>query len=119
VHLAEGERAWVHCVLDVAGADEEWVVPVDENDPARGWRLSIDTPDRATMLALLERWHQPTLAWLDRPVADLAYEVYSEQRKRHYTAHWVLDRVHEHEIHHREQLALYLRLLGHAVPELW
>jgi len=119
VHIAEAEHAWVHCVLDNAAADQEWVTPVDEKDPSLGWRFAIDPPDGAGIVALLERWHRPTLAWLDRPAADLAYEVHSEQRKRHYTAHWVLDRVHEHEIHHREQLALYLRLLGHAAPELW
>jgi len=118
VHIAEGERSWVHAVLE-SGTDEEWVSLVDETRPELGFRLTIDPPDRAGLLALLERWHRPTQAWLDRPEADLAVEVHSPPRKRNYTAHWVLDRVHEHEIHHREQLALYLRLLGQTPPELW
>jgi uncharacterized damage-inducible protein DinB len=116
VHIAEGEHSWVHCVLEGA-KEEEWVSPL--SDPALGYRLVVDAPDHASLLALLERWHRPTQAWLDRPEADLAHEVYSEGKGRHYTAHWVLDRVHEHEIHHRAQLGVYLRNLGIEPPNIW
>jgi len=119
VHIAEAEHSWVDGVLGQGADNEEWVSPVDPDDPARGWKLTIEAPDRASMLELLERTHRSTRAWLDRPAADLAFEVYSETRKRHYSAHWVLDRVHEHDIHHREQLALYLRLLGIEPPSMW
>jgi uncharacterized damage-inducible protein DinB len=116
VHIAEAEFAWVHCVID-GGTDEEWVAPRD--DPAQGFRLTVEAPDRASLLARLEQWHLPTQAWLDRPDSELAREIVSEARGRAYTVHWVLDRVHEHEIHHRAQLASYLRLLGIEPPYLW
>ena len=117
VHIAEAERSWVHCVLE--GAPEEtWVEELE--DPARGYRLTVEAPDHASLLALLERWHRPTLAWLARPESDLAIEVAPENKGgRRYTAHWVLDRVHEHEIHHRAQLGVYLRMLGIATPSFW
>ena len=37
---------------------------------------------------------------------------------RRYTAHWILDHVQEHEIHHRAMLNLYLRLLGVEPPSI-
>ena len=117
VHIAEAERAWIHSVLEGA-PDEDWVVPKD--DPAQGYRLVIDAPHHASLLELLERWHQPTLAWLDRPESDLTVEVAPPNKQgRRYTAHWVLDRVHEHEIHHRAQLGVYLRMLGIEPPSMW
>jgi uncharacterized damage-inducible protein DinB len=116
VHIAEAEFSWVHCVLD-GGTDEEWVAP--QADPAQGFRLTVEAPDRASLLAMLEEWHRPTEAWLDRPDSELSREFVSEARGRTYTVHWVLDRVHEHEIHHRAQLASYLRLLGIEPPYLW
>lgn len=116
VHIAEAERAWIHCVID-GGKDEDWVVPKD--DPAQGYRLVVDAPDHAGLLAMLEQWHRPTLAWFQRPESDLAHEVESVSRNRRYTVHWILDRVHEHEIHHRGQLSVYLRMLGIEPPSMW
>lgn len=118
VHIAEAERAWILSVIE-GQPDEEWVSPAE--DPAEGWRLVIGSPGRAELLELLERWHQPTKRWLDRPAADLSRVV---QRRlpdgevRHYTVHWILDHVQEHEIHHRAQLNLYLRLLGIEPPSI-
>jgi uncharacterized damage-inducible protein DinB len=117
VHIAEAERAWVHCTIDGA-TDEEWVVPQD--DPAQGYRITVDAPDRASLLAMLEQWHRPTQAWLDRPESELSREFVSEVRGgRRYTVHWILDRVHEHEIHHRAQLGTYIRMLGIEPPSFW
>ena len=116
VHITEAEFAWVHCVVDGA-KDYDWIVP--EDDPAQGYKLVAEAPDRASLLAMLEEWHRPTQAWLDRPDSELAREIVSEAKGRTYTVHWVLDRVHEHEIHHRAQLASYLRLLGVEPPDLW
>lgn len=116
VHIAEAERAWVTCTIDGV-PDEEWVVQLE--NPALGYRLTVDAPDHASLLAMLERWHRPTQKLLDGPESELAREFYSEVRKRHYTVHWILDRVHEHEIHHRGQLGVYLRMLGVAPPSMW
>ena len=38
--------------------------------------------------------------------------------ERTYTLHWILDHVQEHEIHHRAQLNLYLRMLGVTPPSI-
>ena len=83
-------------------------------DPAQGWRIVFDVPDHAALHALLERWHEPTRRWLDRPAADLD-RVISRTRANdveRMTLHWILHRAQEHEIHHRAQLQHYLRLMG-------
>lgn len=116
VHLAECECDWIHVTID-DGRPEDLGLPPDE-DPGR--RSAVEALDRASLLALLERWHRPTQAWLDRPESELAHEVVSEPRGgRRYTVHWILDRGHEHEIHHRAQLAVYLRMLGTEPPSMW
>jgi uncharacterized damage-inducible protein DinB len=86
-----------------------------------GWRIVIDAPDHDALLALLERWHEPTRRWLDREPAELArvfHRRLPDGSERTYTLHWILDHVQEHEIHHRAQLNLYLRLLGIEPPSI-
>ena len=116
VHVAEAEHAWNE-VLEGGPAREEWVTEMA--DPAQGWRTTIDAPDHAALLALLEKCHRPTQAWFERPAEDLARVITRTGQDgvtRHMTAHWILDHVQEHEIHHRAQLNLYLRLLGITPP---
>jgi uncharacterized damage-inducible protein DinB len=118
VHLAEAERAWIDHLLD-GGPYVEWVV--EQEDPARGWRTLCDAPDHAALLALLEEWHRPTQRWFDRPAGELSRVIVSrapDGSPRSHTLHWVLDHVQEHEIHHRAQLAIYLRLMGIAPPSV-
>jgi len=119
VHIAEAERAWILGILE-GGPIEEWVVPAD--DPAEGWKLVVDAPDHASLLALLETWHRPTQAWFDRPANELSRvvtrQVEGEADLRRYTAHWILDHLQEHEIHHRGLLNLYLRLMGVDPPSI-
>ena len=118
VHIAEAERAWIHSVVD-GSPDLEWVV--EHEDPARGWRTVIDAPDHAALLRLLEEWHRPTQRWFDRPPSELARVVtrkLPDGSERRYTLHWILDHVQEHEIHHRAQLNLYLRMLGITPPSI-
>ncbi len=118
VHIAETERGWIHNVAG-GGTYEEWVEPAD--DPAQGWRLVVDAPDRASLLARLEEWHRPTQRWLDQPEGELARVVTRRTEdgvERRYTLHWILGRVQEHEIHHRAMLNLYLRLLGIEPPSI-
>ena len=118
VHIAETERGWIHAVID-GGSEEDWVVPAA--NPAEGWRTVIDATDRSALLVLLERWHEPTKHWLERPAGELGRVIdrrLPDGSERSYTAHWILDHVQEHEIHHRAQLNLYLRLLGIEPPSI-
>ena len=118
VHIAEAEHAWVHHIVD-GGPYEEWVVP--HEDPAQGWTSTLDAPDHAALLALLEEWHRPTQRWFERPAAELGRVLRSRSPvggERSHTLHWILDHVQEHEIHHRGQLNLYLRLMGITPPSV-
>lgn len=118
LHIAETERGWIHNVVD-GGTYEEWIVP--HEDPAQGWVTVVEAPDHAALLDRLETWHRPTQAWLDRPASELSRMCSRTRRDgavQRFTLHFVLDRVQEHEIHHRAQLNLYLRLLGIEPPSL-
>jgi uncharacterized damage-inducible protein DinB len=118
VHIAEAERVWMEAI--VGGRPEElWVV--EHEDPARGWRTVIDAPDHAALLRLLEEWHRPTQRWFERPASELGRVVtwkLPDGTERRCTLHWILDHVQEHEIHHRAQLNLYLRILGITPPSI-
>lgn len=118
LHIAEAERGWIHAAID-GGREEEWIVPAA--DQADGWRTVVDTPDHAALCALLEHWHEPTLRWFDRPADELSRVIrrrFNDGLELSYTVHWILDHVQEHEIHHRAQLNLYLRLLGIEPPSI-
>lgn len=118
VHIAEAERIWMQSVME-GGPEELWVV--EHEDPTQGWRTVIDAPDHAALLRLLETWHRLTQRWFDRPVSELARVVTykaSDGVERQYTLHWILDHLQEHEIHHRAQLNLYLRILGITPPSI-
>lgn len=112
LHIAECERGWIHNVVE-GGPYEEWVVP--HENPAMGWVATYDAPDQAALLALLEEWHRPTQRWLEKPATELSRVITARQPDRpdrRFTLHWILDHVQEHEIHHRAQLNLYLRMMG-------
>jgi uncharacterized damage-inducible protein DinB len=118
VHIAEAERGWIHHIVN-GGTDEEWVAP--HQNPAQGWVTVVDAPDHASLLALLEEWHRPTQRWFDQPAAELSRVCTGTTpsgEQRHFTLHWILEHVQEHEIHHRAQLNLYLRLLGIEPPSI-
>jgi len=118
LHIAEAERGWIHHVVE-GGPDEEWIVP--HHDPAQGWVTVVDAPDRAALLDRLETCHRATQRCFDRPEAELG-RVLSRTRDdgsiQRFTLHWILDHVQEHEIHHRAQLNVYLRLLGIEPPSI-
>ncbi len=118
VHIAEAERAWIRQIVE-GESYEDWVVP--HQDPAQGWVTVHDAPDHAALLALLEEQHRPTQRWLGRPASELG-RVFTYQPaqdlERRYTLHWILDHVQEHEIHHRAQLNLYLRMMGIEPPSI-
>ncbi|MFI5371798.1 MAG: DinB family protein [Candidatus Eisenbacteria bacterium] len=116
VHIADAEHFWMRSVIE-GDPEESWVV--EHEEPAQGWRTVIDAPDHAALLGLLERGHRPTQRWFDRPASELGRLVtlkLPEGTERQYTLHWILDHVQEHEIHHRAQLNIYLRILGITPP---
>lgn len=118
LHIAETERWWIDHV--VGGKPyEDYVLP--RSDPAQGWEAAYDAPDHAALLAVLEEWHKPTQRWFGQPAGDLGRVITFQPQKgpeRRYTLHWILDHVQEHEIHHRAQLNLYLRLMGIKPPSI-
>lgn len=118
LHIAECEHAWIDYVVE-GGPEEEWVSPAP--DAAQGWVTVFDAPDHAALLRELEISHRGTQRWLDRPSSEL-HRVITHRRpdgpERRFTLHWVLDHLQEHEIHHRAQLNLYLRLLGIEPPSI-
>ncbi len=118
VHIAEAEHGWITNVLD-GGNFEDWTVPA--LPPAQGWELAIGAPDHAALVALLERAHVRTQFWLDQPIArlDRIFTTHPlDGPARTFTLHWILDRMQEHEVHHRAQLNLYFRLMGLEPPEI-
>ena len=118
VHIAEAERGWMHHIVEGA-PEEEWVVP--HQDPAQGWVTVHDVPDHPALLAMLAEEHRRTQRWFDQPVTELDRVITHQPPQgpeRKATLHWVLDHVQEHEIHHRAQLNLYLRLMGIEPPSI-
>lgn len=119
VHIAECERSWISNIVD-GEPYEDWVLP--HEDRKQGWVTAIDLPDHASLFSALERWHRNTQNWLDRPASELSRVIPS--RSQHagegtgWTLHWILDHLQEHEIHHRAQLNLYLRLMGIDPPSI-
>ena len=116
VHIAECERGFIHIVE--GGPYEKWVV--EHEDPKQGWVTVVNEPDHAALYAVLEKSHKGTQHWLDQPASELSRVITwrSELGARHATLHWILDGLQEHEIHHRAQLNLYLRLMGIEPPSI-
>ena len=117
VHIAEAERVWT----DIIEGREpvEWVV--ERANPSDGFETKIDAKDHAALRKLLEDCHRPIQAWFERPLSELAHRVTYRAYdgvERNYTLHWILDHVQEHEIHHRSQLNLYLRMMGITPPSI-
>ena len=118
IHIAEAERAWMQRVVH-GGEEVEMVVP--HEDPAQGWVATVEAPDHAALLDMIETWHRPTQEWFDRPESELSRTFTWEGPggvPRTGTLHWILDHVQEHEIHHRAQLNTYLRILGIGPPSI-
>jgi uncharacterized damage-inducible protein DinB len=125
VHIAENEWGFVHNIVDggTNGGWERWVV--QHEDPSQGWRTVRDAPDHEALRSLLEESHRPTQRWFARPAAELGrvfgwvgIDAGDGGLERKATLHWILDGVQEHEIHHRAQLNMYLRLMGITPPSV-
>ena len=118
LHIAEAERWWIHHIVE-GGPYEDWVIP--HPDQGQGWKTVEGAPGQASLLTVLEEGHRPTQRWLERPATELGRVIQYQPPEgpvRRYTLHWILDHVQEHEIHHRAQLNLYLRLMGIEPPSI-
>ena len=121
VHIAENEWGFIHNIVDGGEAPEwdHWVVK--REGPSQGWKTVRDAPDHSALRGLLEESHRATQRWFARPAAELG-RVFrwagDGGRERKATLHWILDGVQEHEIHHRAQLNMYLRLMGVTPPSV-
>lgn len=118
VHIAETEIGWIDGVVEGKPV-KDWVVAHD--DPKRGWVTVVDLPDHTALRAALDEAHKSTQRWLDKPASELSRVVTwrgAANAERHATLHWVMDHLQEHEIHHRAQLNIYLRLMGIQPPSI-
>ena len=119
LHIAEAERWWMRHVVD--GEDDYVDYVIADEKAGIGWIDAYDAPDHNALLMALEDAHRHTQRWFGLPPAALA-KVYTRTRgdgsKKDSTLHWILDHVQEHEIHHRGQLNLYLRMLGITPPSI-
>ena len=118
LHIAEVELYWIHHVVD-GEPYKDYVVDTPDGSP--GWTTDYDAPDHNALLFTLEEAHRHTQRWFGLPAANLSKIIPRKRRngtEDALTLHWILDHVQEHEIHHRAQLNLYLRLLGLAPPSI-
>jgi len=87
------------------------------------WETKWDTNRFEELDQLIEYWaliHRTTLEWLrDTPVSQLNRKFAMPYPDFPWaTMNWVVYHVMEHEIHHRGQLFLLMRMQGVAPPEL-
>lgn len=118
LHIAEAERWWIEHIVE-GQAYEDYVV--SQADPAQGFATAHEAPDHASLLTVLAKCHRATQRWLERPATELGRVIQFQPEKgpeRRYTLHWILDHLQEHEIHHRAQLNLYLRLMEITPPSI-
>lgn len=118
LHIAETERWWVHHIVE-GEPYGDYVAP--HEDRAQGWVTVYDAPDHNALRFVLEEYHRHTQRLFGLPAKELE-RIVSHRREdgevRQYSLHWILAHVEEHEIHHRAQLNLYLRLLGITPPSV-
>jgi uncharacterized damage-inducible protein DinB len=118
LHIAEAERWWVSHIVD---GEEFRDYTLEAEDKAQGWVTVYDAPDHNALRFTLEEAHRHTQRWFGFPVAELdrvITHLRPDGTERRFTLHWILDHVQEHELHHRAQLCMYLRMLGIAPPQV-
>ncbi|MEP7028241.1 MAG: DinB family protein [Candidatus Eisenbacteria bacterium] len=116
LHIAEAERWWIHHIVE-REPYEDFVVK--HEDPAQGWVTVYDAPDHNTLRFTLEEYHRHSQRLFGLAAKELERPVTHRREngeERTYSLHWILSHVEEHELHHRAQLNMYLRLLGISPP---
>lgn len=118
LHIAEAELRWVSHIVD---GEPPVDYTLEAANPADGWVTAYDAPDHNALRFALEEAHRHTQRWFGFPSAELDRVVVylrPDGAERRFTLHWILDHVQEHELNHRAQLFIYLRLLGITPPEV-
>jgi len=100
LHIADCEDNWLHGV--VRQELEPWI-----------FYDFADYPSKQAILAVLEKAHNRTIAFLDSLDEDDLDQVYKTPEGDSFTLRWITWHVLEHEIHHRGELSLALGHLGH------
>jgi uncharacterized damage-inducible protein DinB len=116
LHIAESERYWIHHIVE--GEPFEDFIGRQEGVP--GFVTLYDAPDHNSMLFVLEEYHRHTQRLFGLPAKELERAVTYTRRggTEHYSLQWILAHVEEHELHHRAQLNIYLRMLGITPPSV-
>ena len=115
LHIAEVERMWVHHTWEKEPY-EDFVVA-----DTVGWKAVYDAPDHNALRFVLEEYHRHTQRIFGLPASELEKKTTRTRRDgttEEYTLHWILAHTEEHEIHHRAQLNMYLRMLGITPPSV-
>lgn len=118
LHIAEVERMWVHHVWEKEPY-EDFVVA--HEDRAQGFVDAYDAFDHNALRFVLEEYHRHSQRLFGLPASELdrkTSRVLKDGTSEEYSLHWILAHVEEHELHHRTQLFLYLRLLGITPPSV-
>ena len=100
LHIADCEDNWLHGV--VRQEVEPWI-----------FYDFKEFPSKQAILAVLEKAHNRTIAFLDSLDEDDLDKVYKISEGDSFTLRWIIWHVLEHEIHHRGELSLALGMLGH------
>jgi uncharacterized damage-inducible protein DinB len=111
-HLWVSEEGVRRAALDADFSYYETRIP-------KGLRAVLGAPGTLSdELARLESVHQETLRLVgELPAARLEEDRVHEALGFHRKVYAMLLGINEHEIHHRAQLMVYLRILGTPVPE--
>jgi len=118
LHIAETEFYWIHHIVD--GEPYRDFVGMDPAGKP-GWVTEYDAPDHNALMFVLEEAHRHTQRWFGLPTLNLSKLITRTRgngTEQTATLHWILDHVQEHEIHHRAQLNLYLRMMGITPPSI-
>lgn len=107
VHMADCEWHWIY---RNALKKEPWTA---RWDPDR-------FKDLDELIAFWNKIHQVTVQWLqDSPVTELSRQYPMPYLAQPYaTMNWLIYHVMEHEIHHRGQIFMLMRMQGVTPPEI-
>ncbi|HYG59155.1 MAG TPA: DinB family protein [Symbiobacteriaceae bacterium] len=118
-------EGWAHSAWDLAVhmADCEWIWLYRNALKKEPWETRWDPNQFANLGELIEFWskiHRTTVEWLqDTPVSHLNRKYPMPYVEYPYaTMNWLIYHVMEHEIHHRGQLFMLMRMQGVQPPEI-